>query len=135
MPSSPSNREVSRRMSTILSKKRVGRRLSVAVFEGGDKSDSGHPVHEEHIKKQNFIVDLHLEEEEEVDEIGNVIEAMCNSDYLERLTQIFQFYASYGDSYNFISMKVSNFVKFMRETKYLPADFPLAQLQVTFKER
>ena len=31
-------------------------------------------------------------------------------------------------------MKVSNFVKFMRETKYLPADFPLAQLQVTFKE-
>ena len=33
-----------------------------------------------------------------------------------------------------ISMKVSNFVKFMRETKYLPADFPLAQLQVTFKE-
>ena len=121
-------------MSTILSKKRVGRRLSVAVFEGGDKSDSGHPVHEEHIKKQNFIVDVHLEEEEEVDEIGNIIEAMCNSDYLERLTQIFQFYASYGDSYNLISMKVSNFVKFMRETKYLPADFPLAQLQVTFKE-
>ena len=77
---------------------------------------------------------MFIEEEEEVDEIGNIIEAMCNSDYLERLTQIFQFYASYGDSYNLISMKVSNFVKFMRETKYLPADFPLAQLQVTFKE-
>ena len=76
-------------MSTILSKKRVGRRLSVAVFEGGDKSDSGHPVHEEHIKKQNFIVDVHLEEEEEVDEIGNIIEAMCNSDYYAVTSNIF----------------------------------------------
>ena len=91
-------------------------------------------MHGEHIKKQNFIVDVHLEEEEQVDEIGNLIEHLCNTDYLERLTQIFQFYASYGDSYNLISMKVSNFVKFIRETKYLPAAFPLAQLQVTFKE-
>ena len=54
----------------FLSKKRVGRRLSVAVFEGETRVIRVTQFFMKAIKKQNFIVDVHLEEEEEVDEMA-----------------------------------------------------------------
>ena len=126
--------KLTRRVSQITSAKRVARRLSMAVLNKGRRSPTDHPVGEDEIKKQNFITDVHLEKEVENDPVDDIVEALCNSDYLEQLIQIFQYYSSYGDSYNLTSMKLSNYAKFIRESQYLPTKYPLAQIQVLFKE-
>ena len=50
----------------------------------------------------------------------------------EKLLPIFEFYCSYGDSYNLELLKITNFARFVRDTKMLPTKFPIGELQILF---
>tara|TARA_B100000795_G_scaffold265243_1_gene246800 strand:+ start:127 stop:3957 length:3831 start_codon:yes stop_codon:yes gene_type:complete len=50
----------------------------------------------------------------------------------EELLPIFEFYCSYGDAYNLELLKITNFARFITDTKMLPAKFPIGELQIIF---
>ena len=49
----------------------------------------------------------------------------------EELLPIFEFYCSYGQAYNLELLKISNFGRFIRDTKCLPGT-PSSELQLLF---